>query len=167
MFVRYLYACQCSSNACWKEDGCRWVRLNGVWKRVPEKSWVEEKGSGVASYATPLRAFSSAGYVFSPFFPKHFVLFVWFYLEGLLLSQKTKHQQSLLFLYIYFLFSIFHSNRPKKRGKKAGCSKNPLFFCAKDLIHTVGNKWDHNKALLKIWRESDKRAIFFFQTKRT
>ena len=75
-------------------------------------------------------------------------------------------RQGLLFLYAYFLCSISHSNRPKKRGKESQVLKKPIIFCAKDLIHTVGNKWDHNKALLKIWRESDKRAILFFQTKK-
>ena len=75
-------------------------------------------------------------------------------------------RQGLLFLYVYFLFSIFHSNRPKKHGKESRVLKKPITFRAKDLIHTVGNKWDHNKALLKIWRESDKRAILFFQTKK-
>ena len=75
-------------------------------------------------------------------------------------------RQGLLFLYVYFLFSIFHSNWPKKRGKDSWVLKKPHYFCAKDLIHTVGNKWDHNTALLKIWRESDKRAILFFQTKK-
>ena len=75
-------------------------------------------------------------------------------------------RQGLLFLYVYFLFSIFHSNRPKKHGKESRVLKKPIIFRAKDLIHTVGNKWDHNKALLKIWRESDKRAILFFQTKK-
>ena len=75
-------------------------------------------------------------------------------------------RQGLLFLYVYFLFSIFHPNRPKKSGKESRVLKKPIIFCAKDLIHTVGNKWDHNKALLKIWRESDKRVILFFQTKK-
>ena len=75
-------------------------------------------------------------------------------------------RQGLLFLYVYFLFSIFHLNRPKKHGKESRVLKKANIFCAKDLIHTVGNKWDHNKALLKIWRESDKRAILFFQTKK-
>ena len=75
-------------------------------------------------------------------------------------------RQGLLFLYVYFLFSIFHSNRPKMRGKESRVLKKPIIFCAKDLIHTVGNKWDHNKALLKIWRESDKRAILFFKQKK-
>ena len=75
-------------------------------------------------------------------------------------------RQGLLFLYVYFLFSIFHSNRPEKHGKESRVLKKPIIFRAKDLIHTVGNKWDHNKALLKIWRESDKRAILFFQTKK-
>ena len=75
-------------------------------------------------------------------------------------------RQGLLFLYVYFLFSIFHSNRPKKHGKESRVLKKPIIFRAKDLIHTVGNKWDHKKALLKIWRESDKRAILFFQTKK-
>ena len=75
-------------------------------------------------------------------------------------------QQGLFFLYVYFLFLIFHSNRPKKRGKESRMLKKPIIFWAKDLIHTVGNKWDHNEALLKIWRESEKRAILFFQTKK-
>ena len=104
-----------------------------------------------------------------PIFPKHFVVFVWFYLERLLWSQKTNNnnlRQGLLFLYVYFLFSIFHSNRLKKRGKESRVLKKPIIFCPKDLIHTVGNKWNHNKALLKIWRESDKRAILFFSNKK-
>ena len=75
-------------------------------------------------------------------------------------------RQGLLFRYVYFLFSIFHSNRPKMRGKESRVLKKPIIFCAEELIHTMGNKWDHNKALLKIWRESDKRAILFFQTKK-
>ena len=83
--------------------------------------------------------------------------------------QKTNFQKTFdrVFssFYVYFLLSIFHSNRLKKRSKESRMLKKPL-FCAKHLIHTVGNKWDHNKALLQIWRESDKRAILFFQTKK-
>ena len=75
-------------------------------------------------------------------------------------------RQGLLFHYVYFLFSIFHSSWPKMRGKESRVLKKPIIFCAKELIHTVGNKWDHNKALLKIWRESDKRAILFFSSKK-
>ena len=87
-----------------------------------------------------------------------------------LVKSKNKFNKNLRqgppFHYVYFLFSIFHSNRPKKRGKESRVLKKPIIFCAKELIHTVGNKGDHNKALLKIWRESDKRAILFFQTKK-
>ena len=75
-------------------------------------------------------------------------------------------RQGLLFLYVYFLFSIFHPNRPKKSGKESRVLQKPIIFCAMDLIHTVGNKWDHNKALLKFWRESDKRVILFFSNKK-
>ena len=80
---------------------------------------------------------------------------------------RNNLRQGLLFHYVYFLFSIFHSNRSKMHGKESRVLKKAIIFCAKELIHTVGNEWDHNKALLKIWRESDKRAIlFFFQTKK-
>ena len=126
-------------------------------------------------YATLLRAFSqlgensSAGHVFAPFFENtSFSLFDFILKGGCKVKNKFNNnlRQGLLFLYVFFLFSIFHSNRPKKRGKESRVLKKPIIFCAKDVIHTVGNKWDHNKALLKIWRESDKRAILFFQTKK-
>ena len=126
-------------------------------------------------YATLLRAFSqlgensSAGHVFSPLFQNtSFSLFDFILKRCCKVKNKFHNNlwQGLLFRYVYFLFSISHSNRPKMRGKESRVLKKPIIFCAKELIHTVGNKWDHNKALLKIWRESDKRAILFFQTKK-
>ena len=105
-----------------------------------------------------------------PHFSKHFVVFglilFWRAVVNPINKFNNNLREGLLFLNVYFLFSIFHSNRPKKRGKENRASKIPLFFCSIDLIHTVGYKWDHSKALLKIWRESDKRAIFFFKQKK-
>ena len=126
-------------------------------------------------YATLSRAFSqlgensSAGQVFSPFFQNTSFSLFDFILKGCCKVKKQFHnnlRHGLLFHYVYFLFSIFHSNRPKMHGKDSRVLKKAIIFCAKELIHTVGNKWDHNKALLKIWRESDNRAILFFQTKK-
>ena len=54
--------------------------------------------------------------------------------------------------------------------KKAGQTESDMpkthSFSPKHPIFTVGNKGDHFKAILKIWRESDERAILFFQTKK-
>ena len=126
-------------------------------------------------YATLLRAFSQLGEIrlqdtSLPRFSKTLRYLCLILSWKAVVKSKNKFnnnlRQGLLFLYVYFLFSIFHSNRPKKRGKESRVFKKPIIFCAKDLIHTVGNTWDHNKAILKIWRESDKRAILFFQTKK-
>ena len=103
--------------------------------------------------------------------PKHFVLFVWFYLEGLLYSQKTNLQKIFdrVFEFSSFMYTFYSqfSIRTdwKSVAKRAGCSKNPLFYALRISFIQWGIKWDHNKALLKIWRESDKWAILFFQTK--
>ena len=55
----------------------------------------------------------------------------------------------------------------KKAGQtESDMQKKPIVFPKKQPIFTVGNKGDHFKAILKIWRESDERAILFFQTKK-
>ena len=66
---------------------------------------------------------------------------------------------------VLFLSSVFHSNHPKKRGKENRMFKRPMVFWRKYLVYTVGNKRDHNKAILKVWKESDERAIFFSNIK--
>ena len=105
-----------------------------------------------------------------PIFPKHFVLFVWLYLERRLSSQNTNLTtifDRVFSSFMYTFYSQFSTRTDRKSvAKRAGCWKNLLFFCAKDLIYTVRNKWDHSKALLKIWSESDKRAILFFKQKK-
>ena len=54
----------------------------------------------------------------------------------------------------------------KKAGQTESDMQNPIVFPKKHPIFTVGNKGDHFKAILKIWRESDERAILFFQSKK-
>ena len=49
--------------------------------------------------------------------------------------------------------------------KRDKCSKNPQFLL-KAPNFRVGKKSDQNRANLKIWRESDKRAILYFQKKK-
>ena len=75
-------------------------------------------------------------------------------------------RQGLLFLYVYFLFSIFHSNRPKKCGKESRVLKKPIIFCAEDLIHTVGN---NNENITKLsWKFEENRTSgrFYFSNKK-
>ena len=75
-------------------------------------------------------------------------------------------RQGLLFLYVYFLFSIFHSNRPKSMAKRAGCSKNPLFFALK--ISFI--QWGINETITRLsWKFEKNRTsgrFYFFKQKK-
>ena len=107
-------------------------------------------------FDTLLHAFSQLGENLSaarlyPIFPKHFVLFVWFYSWRGVVKSKDKVnnnlRQGLLFLYVYFLFSIFHPNRPKKRGKESRVLKKPIIFCAEinETITKLSWKFEENQ----------------------
>ena len=75
-------------------------------------------------------------------------------------------RRGLVFLCVYFLSSFFHSKHPKKRGRESRVLKTSIIVRRKYITHTIGNKGDHNKALLKFWRESDEGPILFFKKKK-
>ena len=56
-------------------------------------------------------------------------------------------RQGLLFIYVYFLFPIFHSNQPKKRGKESLVLKNPFFFALR--ISFI--QWRINETITKLF----------------
>ena len=127
-------------------------------------------------YAALFRAFSQLGqnsyegHDFTPFFSKHFVVFGLTLYWRAVVNPKNKFnnnlRQGLLFLNVYFLFSIFHSNRPKKRGKENRASKNPLFFVLK--ISFI--QWGINETITRLsWKFEENRTSgrnFIFQTKK-
>ena len=104
-----------------------------------------------------------------PHISKH-VLFVDFILKGCR-KIKKKNQQHSSTRSCFPLCILFSFNFPLKPPEKAwqrepGAQKShSFFFCANDLIHTVGNKWDHNKATLKRWRESGERVFYLIKKK--
>ena len=62
-------------------------------------------------------------------------------------------RRGLVFLCVYFLSSFFHSNHPKKRGRESRVLKTSIIVRRKYITHTIGNKWDHNTALLKFFKQ--------------
>ena len=106
-----------------------------------------------------------------PIFPKHFVLFVWFYLEGLLYSQKTNLQKifdRVFSSFMYTFYSQFSTRTDwKSVAKRAGCSKHPLFFAL--TISFI--QWGINETITKLsWKFEENRTsrrFYFFKQKRT
>ena len=107
-----------------------------------------------------------------PIFPKHFVLFVWFYLERLLWSQKTNITtifDRVFSSFTYTFYSQFSTRTDwKSVAKRAGCSKNPLFFALR--ISFI--QWGINETITKLsWKFEENRTsgrfYFFKQKKRT
>ena len=105
-----------------------------------------------------------------PIFPKHFVLFVWFYLEGLLYSQKTNIPKSfdrVLSSFLYTFYSQFSTRIDwKSVAKRATCSKNPLFFALR--ISFI--QWGINETITKLsWKFEENRTsgrFYFFKQKK-
>ena len=105
-----------------------------------------------------------------PIFPKHFVLFVWFYLEGLLRSQKTnltKIFDRVFSSFMYTFYSQFSTRTDRKSvAKRAGCSKNPLFFALRNSFI----QWGINETITKLsWKFEENRTsgrFYFFKQKK-
>ena len=91
---------------------------------------------------------------------------LWDALKSFILdSLKIKVAPHPIIVSLDTLIIIFPLEPPEKAWHREPGAQKSNIFCAKDSIHTVGNKRDHNKAILKIWI-SDKLRFYFFKQKR-